>query len=439
MINSATLFENITVLTPDDHGKIKIIDNGYVAVNNHRIVCVTTNQEEAKAALPNQYLSYSGKDKLLLPTFANAHCHLAMTLMRNSADDMVLQDWLFNNIFPREAKLTPDLIVKGTELAYVELIRGGTTCVADMYFAPHEVAASATQAGLRLNICCESTVSRGVNETRVMWDEVKSFVDQWHDSQEGRIRASLLVHSIYLYSESAYRELANLAKAAGVGIQIHVSETKKEVDDCLAQYGMRPPAKLAAEGIFDVPTVAAHCVWLNDEDRDVLARYGVHVAHNPISNLKLGSGIADVESMQRAGIPVALGTDGAASNNRLDMFSEMRTAALLAKGVSCDPTAVSAETALNMATVNGYRALGFVEGGLIQTGAIADLQILRLSDANLNPPANPTAAVVYSAGRENVESVMCDGQFLLYKGDLTTLDEAKIRYEAESASKLIQL
>ncbi|HHX38100.1 MAG TPA: amidohydrolase [Clostridiaceae bacterium] len=439
MICEATLFENITVLTPTENGGTEIIENAFVAVKDRRILCVATDRTEAINLLPEYYFSYSGKDKLLLPAFANAHCHLAMTLMRNSADDMVLQDWLFNNIFPREAKLTPEIIVQGSKLAFVELIRGGTACVSDMYFAPHEVTTAAAEAGLRLNICCESTQSQPNGPTQVLTDSVSEYVKRWHDGFDGRIRSSLLVHSVYLYSESAYRELSDLAKNLGVGIQIHVSETEQEVTDCLEQYGQRPPAKLAAEGIFDVPTVAAHCVWLNDEDRALLARYGVYVAHNPISNLKLGSGIAAIERMLDAGIVVALGTDGAASNNRLDMFNEMRLAALLAKGVSGDPTAIPAHTALNMATINGYRALGFEECGVIKQGASADLQILRLTDANLCPLADLTSAVVYSAGRENVESVMCDGSFLLYKGELTSLDEEKIRAEAVNAASLIQL
>lgn len=435
---SDILFEKITVLTPSPEGGTTVLEDAFVAVSGGRITAVTTSREEAIAALPSPWISYSGRHRLLMPSFANAHCHLAMTMMRNTADDMLLQDWLFNNIFPREAKLRPQDVATGMELSLMELIRGGCSCVADMYFYPETVAETAARAGVRIDLCQDAKVSGPDGKTVPAPDQAAAFVKRWHQAENGRIRVSLLVHSIYLYEEWIYREMSDIAKDLGVGIQVHVSETAKEVEDCVAKYGCRPPEKLAREGIFDVPTLAAHCVWLNDEDRSVLSSHGVHAVHNPVSNLKLGSGVADVPAMLKSGINVALGTDGAASNNRLDMFGEMRTAALLAKGVACDPTRLPAADVLRMATINGFGAMGHVDAGIIAPGMLADLQVLRLDDENLWPPADPVAMVVYSAGRENVESVLCDGRFLLYKGELTTLDEDRIRHDAlDSAQHLV--
>lgn len=426
----AVLFEEIDVLTPRRDGSAEHLSDVFVAVRDGRIAAVTPDAAAAKALLPPGYLSYSGKDRLMIPSFANAHAHLAMTLMRNTADDLPLHQWLFENIFPREARLRASDIVCGSALAMAELIRGGTACMADMYFMPPLVADLAAEAGVRLNLCCDGVSRTAGGYTELLADSAADFVSRYHGAAGGRLRVSMLVHSVYLYPESAYRELAALAEALDIGVQVHISETRREVTDCLAQYGVRPPQKLFETGILDRPTVAAHGVWLDDADRELLARQRVACVHNPISNLKLGSGIADVPAMQRAGILVALGTDGAASNNRLDLYGEMRTAALIAKGCQTDPTLLSAADVFAMATLNGYRALGYEHGGVIETGADADLQILRLDDMGLCPHADPVSAVVYSAGRENVESVLCAGRFLLYKDALTVLDEEQIRWAA---------
>lgn len=430
----AVLFEHIDVLTPRADGSAAVMKDVFVAVCGGRIAAVTPEAETAKAQLPPGYLSYSGKTRLMLPGFANAHAHLAMTLMRNTADDLPLHEWLFNNIFPREARLRAEDIVCGSALAMAELIRGGTPCMADMYFMPPLVADLAAEAGVRLNICCEGVSRSADGRTELLADSAAAFVSRYHRAAGGRLRVSMLVHSVYLYPEPAYRELAALAEALDIGVQVHISETRREVENCLTQCGVRPPQKLFEAGILDRPTVAAHCVWLDDADRELLTRQHVVCAHNPISNLKLGSGIADVPAMQRAGMSVALGTDGAASNNRLDLYGEMRTAALLAKGRQTDPTLLSAAEVFAMATLNGYRALGYEHCGIIEPGAEADLQILRMDDAGLCPDADPVSAVVYSAGRENVESVLCAGRFLLYKGELTVLDEERIRRAAAKSA-----
>ncbi len=438
------LFEDIMVVTPDSGWGMAVMTHQYVAISKGEIKVVSTDRETACSVLAEGFQTYAGKNRVLMSAFANAHGHLPMTLMRNTADDLPLHDWLFNNIFPRESKLTEKEVYAGANLALLEMIRGGTACAADMYYYSEAVARAALEAGFRLNLCCEGKGEDSAGESVLKTDQAKAFVEQYDGAGDGLLKASLLVHSIYLYEESMYRKLADLAKQLGIGIQVHVSETKKEVEDCLRAYGMRPPEKLAEEGVFEVPTVAAHCVWLDRQDREILKRHNVTCVHNPVSNLKLGSGIADVQSMLESGLKVALGTDGAASNNRLDMFQEMRLASLLPKGVFLDPVKMTAPNVLRMATTNGYEGLGFSQAGRVAPGTRADLQVINLTDANIQPaiyedtPESVLSALVYSAGPENVESVYCDGRCLLYKNSFLTIDEEKVIAEALQAARRLR-
>ncbi len=436
-MKEAILFEKINCLTAGEDGVVKALRDMYVAVAEGDIQVVTQDRAAAVATLPPTFLSYRGQDKLLLPAFANAHTHLPMSLLRNSADDLRLHEWLYNNIFPREAKMRPEDIRVGTELSLLELIAGGVVCLADMYMMPEETAGACLEAGVRLNFCCESrsTGPSGYTEMRPDWAEAA--VRDWEGRYDDRFRVSLLIHSVYLHQPEIYPLTATLAKSLGVGIHLHLSETQKENADCLKDYGLTPTAKLVADGIFDVPTLAAHCVWLSAEDRTILREKKVACSHNPTSNLKLGSGIAEIGKLVEEEIRVCLGTDGAASNNRLDLYAEMRLAALLAKGKACDPVALTADQVFKMATVEGYRSLRFDRGGIIAAGEPADLQVLCLSDPNLQPPASLLSAVVYSAGPENVESTLCNGEFLFYKGMHTTLDAEKITAEAGARTRFL--
>ncbi len=429
------------VVTPDSDLGMDVLTHQYVAISKGAIKAVSADRKTACSALGDEFQTYAGENRVLMSSFANAHGHLPMTLMRNTADDLPLHDWLFNNIFPRESKLTEKEVYAGANLAMLEMVRGGTTCAADMYYYSEAVARAALEAGFRLNLCCEGKGENSAGEAVLKTGEAKEFVEQYDGAGEGLLKVSLLVHSIYLYEENMYRKLSGLAKRLGIGIQVHVSETKKEVQDCLRAYGMRPPEKLAAEGVFDVPTVAAHCVWLDRQDREILKLHNVTCVHNPVSNLKLGSGIADVQSMLDSGLKVALGTDGAASNNRLDMFQEMRLASLLPKGVFLDPVRMTAPNVLRIATKNGYEGLGFSQAGRVAPGMRADLQVINLTDANIQPtiyedePECVLSALVYSAGPENVESVYCDGRCLMHKNTFLTIDEEKVMAEALHAAR----
>ncbi len=434
-----TLFHSFTIVTPDETEGIRVLEHSHVVVRGDRIVYVGNDQRLAEqAAGPGSYATVYGNGNLLLPAFANAHGHTAMILMRNRADDLNLHDWLYDRIFPMEDRMRRPDVMAGSLLGIAQMIRTGTGACADMYFFPEETLEAAVLAGIRMNLCCEGKQTNPeTGSFDFQPDEVASFVQLCQKYGQGRILPSLMVHSIYLYEAAVYPRLAEMAQAANIPIHVHLAETQKEVDDCRRQYGCSPAEQLDRFGIFDVPCLAAHGVHLADEDLVLLAAREVTVAHNPASNLKLGSGVAPVCRLMAQGIPVALGTDGAASNNTLDMYREMRLAALLAKGLSQDASALPAPAVLRMATRTGMTALGFADSGCIASGMKADLQILDIHDESLFPLGDPLSALVYSANSSAVDSLMIDGRMLMHKKELLTLDEERIRFDAQRASSRI--
>ncbi len=427
------LFDRITLVTPGTDGQVTVRQEAWIAVKDGRIACVAPDRTSAEGALEGtDYVLYPGRDRLLLPTFANTHNHMAMSLLRNAADDLALHNWLFDVIFPREEKLDYGLVATGSRLALAEMIRSGTGASADMYFYHEAAIEAALEAGFRLNFSVDAkrpdSSGAGVPDERILSEQIR----RWRS--EPLLRVSLLVHSVYLYPQAVYPQLAAMAAGQGCTVQIHVAETAREVRECLQQYGRRPAAQLARFGFFQTPTLAAHCVPLDDEERASLARPAVYVAHCPASNLKLGSGMADIVALQEAGATVVLGTDGPASNNNLDMYHDMRLASLLGKGLRRDAALLPAATMLKMATQDGCAALGYADSGLIAAGWQADLQVVRTDSPGFNPPANPVNALLYSAAAADVESLMVAGQWLMYKRALQTLDEEKTRFEAEQAA-----
>jgi 5-methylthioadenosine/S-adenosylhomocysteine deaminase len=283
---------------------------------------------------------------------------------------------------------------------------------------------------MRLNFCCDIKDTDPQGQTRLDPQRLEDQISQYQRHESGLLRVSMLVHSVYLYDPAIYPQLAAIAAELACDVQVHVSETAKEVADCVALYGQRPPAQLESFGFFQTRTIAAHCVHLDDADRQVLARHPVLVADNPSSNLKLGSGIADVQAMLQAKIAVGFGTDGAASNNNLDLYREMRLASLLAKGISGDASHMPAAAALFMATTAGTSGMGFVESGRIETGYLADLQIIDIDRPSMTPLGDPVAACVYSADGSCVESLMVNGRWLMRKRELLTIDEERVLREA---------
>lgn len=445
-MSKTVLFKNITVVTPDEAGKIQVYSDAYVAVRGDRIIYVGEERALAVRALMEAqresggsqigFDEYSGKDKILLPTFANAHSHIPMVLMRNSADDMSLEDWLFKRILPREEHLRKEDIYYASLLGIAEMILGGIGASADMYFMADETACAALQAGFRMNLCHDGKFhdESGWKADR---EGLRSFRKTFHGAGGGLIRTSLMIHSIYLYPEELYPELVAEAAEEDVSIQVHVAETRTEVANCLSKYGKTPARALADFGVFDRPCIAAHGVHLTEEDMEILAASDVTVSHNPASNMKLASGFADVAGMQRHGIRVAIGTDGCASNNNADFYTDMRLASFIAKGSKFDPLQLPAGDILTMATYNGYRGMGFSDCGRIAAGMMADLQIVNTDTPAMWPVNNPVSALVYSGGVSSVESVMIAGRFVKYHGELTSIDLEKVKAETKKRAAYI--
>ena len=377
-----------------------------------------------------------GKNLLIMPGLVNTHGHAAMTLFRSYADDLPLQEWLEKKIWPIEEHLTADDVYWGSMLAICEMLKGGTTTFKDMYFFMDKVAEAAAESGIRAflsrgMIGFGDSAAKGLKET-------EEFIQNWHGAKGGRINVTLGPHAPYTCPPPYLEKVMALATTSGRPLQIHLSETKREVEESIAQYGASPIELVNRLGLFEHKVTAAHCVHVSERDIEILAEKQVGVANNPGSNLKLGSGVAPVARMLAKGIKVGIGTDGASSNNNLDMFEELRLTSLLAKGIAMDPTLINAKTALRMATVMGAEAL-FMDGcGCLKEGWKADLIGLRLDVPHLTPMHDPTAQVVYAASAADVDLVLVDGKLVLEKGELKTIDEAKVRAEAaRCAARLV--
>ena len=381
-----------------------------------------------------------GKNKLVMPGLINTHTHAAMTLFRGYADDMPLMNWLEQKIWPAEARLNMDDIYWGTMLAICEMVRGGTTCFADMYFHMGEVARACLESGIRASLAQGLISIYGLQEGEKMLEASKELVAQWHGAGEGLITIMLGPHAPYTCPPQYLEKVLAVAGDLDVPMHIHLAETRGEVQNCLDSWGKRPIALMESIGLFAQPVLAAHCVHLSEDEIETLARRQVSIAHNPGSNLKLGSGIAPLADLLEQGALVSLGTDGAASNNNLDMIEEMRLAALIAKGSNEDPTVLPAREALKMATVNGSRSLFLQEGmGMLRKGSPADLIMLDLDKPHLHPYHDLCAHIVYSAAAADVEFVMVKGRILMEQRELLTIDEEKVLREAnERAVRLTQ-
>ena len=356
-------------------------------------------------------------EHVLTPGFINLHTHAAMNLMRGLADDLPLMPWLQQHIWPAEQKLvSPNFVHDGTLLACAEMLRGGMTTFKDMYFYPESAAKAAIQVGMRANL------GLLVLEFPTQYaNDAESYIDKGTQARdalknEPLISFSFAPHAPYTVSDETFIAINTLSAQINIGLHTHLNETKTEIADSEQNYGMRPVARLAKLGLLGATTTFAHCVHLNDIEIQLLAEHGCSIAHCPSSNLKLASGIAPIADYTKQGINIGLGTDGAASNNRLDMFTEMRLAALLAKGQSGDATVISAHQALEMATINGAKALGLDDKiGSIEVGKLADLTAVRLSDSNMQPCFDPASHLVYVAEREQVSHVWVSGDLKYHK------------------------
>lgn len=421
------LLKNAWVYTPQG-----VIHGGFVAIDGTVITAVSDRR-------PEGYFD-SEKDlsgKLLLPGLVNAHTHTAMTLLRGIGTDLPLQRWLTEAVFPVEARLTATDIRAGSALALLEMLSCGTTSFSDMYFCPEEMAELVEQCGIKANLCYpvqafEPTETYEKNDSARRLEE---FHRRWHNAADGRIRVDGCLHAEYTCNPHVAEGTAAWCRANGARMHIHLSETRNEHEGCLDRYGKTPSRWMNDLGVFDVPCAAAHCVWVTEEDRALLREKGVSVVHNPSSNMKLGSGFAPVPTLLVEGINVALGTDGAASNNNLNMLEELHLAAIIHNGFCQDAALLNAPQALALATINGARLQGREDTGTIEPGKRADMFAIDLDRPHLIPHLDTAGLVVYSAQAADVCMTMVDGRTLYENGEFPTLDSEKIIYEARAAAE----
>jgi len=407
----------------------RVFERGSVAIDEGKISAVG---EDIKAKAEEVI---DARGKAVLPGLINAHTHLSMTLLRGVADDMPLMEWLEKKIWPIEQNLTADDCYAGALLGCLEMIKSGTTCFADQYFYMEDVARAVEESGLR------GVLSRGIIELddperrKMTIREGERLVKTCHGMANGRILTMFGPHAAYTCSPDCLTQVKELAKKYKVGIHTHISETQDEVDRIAKRYGKRPVEHLDSIGFLGPEVLAAHCIWLTAREFEIIHKRGVKPVHNPVSNMKTASGVAPVPEMLEAGIPVALGTDGAASNNSLDMFNEMKFAALLSKVHKLDPTVVPAQAVLEIATINGAIALGLQDGiGSLEVGKKADIVLVDMKKPHLAPLHNVISHLVYSAVGSDVDTVIVDGKVLMQEHKVLTLDEDEVLEDVQKAS-----
>ena len=420
----STMIYNVTAVLMDPAHTV--LPNAYVVVDGHKIT-------DFGAQRPQGFTGkcIDGKGGILMPGLVNAHTHVPMTAMRGYGDGNNLQDWLHNFIFPVEAKWDDRAIRACAALGLAEMIASGVTCIADMYMHTDAVLREVESAGISANVSCGGVQFVEPFDPDKNHDCIvqRALTEKWHGRDDGRIQVDASIHGEYTSHAGLWDWMARYAADHGLGMHVHLSETQAEHEQCKARHGGKSPAAVLAEhGVFDVRAIAAHCVCTTEEDWAILARKGVSAIHNPMSNLKLGSGVAPVVDLKKAGVNVALGTDGVSSNNCTDFFGDMKLAAILQNGVRHDPLALTAWDALEMATVNGGKALGR-KTGRIEKGYEADLILLDSEALNLIPCHDAANNLAYAAHGSNVVMNMARGKVIYKNGEFLTIDIEKVKKE----------
>lgn len=417
-------------------GRFDYLPARYVGVRDGRIAYIGAEPPADSDAYGTRY---DGRGKLLMPAFYNAHAHAPMTLLRGYAENLSLQDWLETRVFPFEGRITGPAARAATDLAIAEMARFGCVSFSDMYFFDDERCESVVDAGAKCN------VSRGLTafaETDYHRTNECAADDRlfavWNGAGDGRIKADMCIHAEYTNNEPVCREVARIARERGAIVHVHLSETRREHEECKLRHNGMTPARFFEEcGVFDSPVLAAHCVWCDEGDLQILAGHGATVACNPASNMKLASGFAPVPRMIELGINVALGTDGVASNNAHDMMRDLYLFAVLYKGATGDPTVVTPRQALAAATRAGALAQGRPDCGLVAEGMRADLTVLDVDRPWMYPQTDMAANVVYSASGGDVVLTMCDGRILYRDGEWPTVDVERAQFETQGYAERI--
>ncbi len=411
----------------------RILKNFSLAIEDGAIV------EIARGIKGEADFVIDARDRIVMPGLINTHTHAAMTLFRGSADDLPLMRWLQEEIWPVEAKLEPKHVYAGSLLACLEMLSSGITCFNDMYYHLEEVARSVLESGIRGVLSYPLLDIAGEEQGKELLRQAERAL-RAHSGRNPRVRVFLGPHAPYTCSAELLLKAKELAEEHRTGIHIHVSETREEVKNFLEEKGKRPFEYLEEIGFLGKNVLAAHAVHVTKREMGIMKRRGVRVAHNPVSNMKLAAGIAPVAEYVKAGITVSLGTDGAASNNTLDLFQEMKTCALLQKVSTGDASAVPAQTVLEFATIGAARALGLDrEIGSLEVGKRGDVILVDLRRPNLKPLSNPVSHLVYAARGCDVCTVVVDGRVVVHEGSFRTLDMAEVcRFAEEEALDLFK-
>ncbi len=423
------LFKNITIV--DDQFEIK--ENMYVGTVEDKITYIGSEIPAGDFGR-----EYDGKGKLLMSGFVNTHAHSAMSLLRGYGENLSLQDWLNKRIFPFEDKLTGEAAYWGTMLAMAESLRYGIVSTTDMYYFAEDMLRAIEESGTKNNYSRSVTCFSDSD----LWDlesaaEMKDIYERFHNSADGRIKIDMSIHAEYTSTPKVVKQMAEYTKSIGANMHIHLSETQSEHESCKEKHGMTPTQYFNSLGLFDTPTTAAHCVWLEPDDYPILKEKGVTVACNPVSNMKLASGVCNVPELLRQGINVGIGTDSVASNNSLNFIEEMKFFAVASKGKFYDPTAVTPVDTLKAATVAGAKAQGRENCGLLKEGYKADLVIIDISGPHMYPVHDLINNLVYSASGSDVVMTVVDGKVLYENGEYKTIDIEKTLFEADRATKNI--
>jgi len=424
------LIKNALIIPLDDQERDQDWFKGDLAIEGSVIKEVGENLQEKYSG----FTVINGENSLVTPGFVNCHTHAAMTMLRGYADDLPLMKWLQDMIWPREAHLDAEDIYWGSQLAILEMIKSGTTSFADMYDYMEQTAQAVLDSGIRASLS-RGMIGNGENAQFALAENTE-LIKKWHGQGEGRITCMFGPHAPYTCPPVFLEKVISLADEWGVGVHIHLAETVDEVEQIKKKYGKRPVELMDSLGLFQGRHVlAAHCVHLNENEIEILVKNKVGIAHNPESNMKLASGIAPVPQLLQKGALVGLGTDGASSNNNLDMLEEMSTCALLHKAFSGEPTVLPANQVLRMATRDGAKVLGLDNVGSLVAGQQADLLIFDLQKPHWTPLYNPIANLVYAAQSSDIKTVIIDGKIVMKEREVLTMDEERILFEAEKCGQ----
>ena len=424
------IFKNISVVDKD----FNLLKNQYVVTDKDRFAYIGKDKPDTAG----QEI-VDGSRKLIMPAFYNTHCHAPMTLLRGYGEGMPLNQWLYDKVFPFEAAFDAEEKYWGAQLGALELISSGCVSISDMYSCLVKYGEGLHKAGMKANLCNGMIIfdpdgsffdDRSYRDTAEMMEYTASLGDD-------RIKADISVHDEYTTTDKSVEECIGFAKEHKLSMQIHISETRENHDGCVDRRGMTPAEYFETKGLFDIPVTAAHCVHLSDNDIEIFRKHNVYVSHCISSNLKLGSGIAPVKKYYDRGLNISIGTDGASSNNNLNMFEEMHLAAMVCRGQSNDSNAIPVKDILKFATRNGALAQGREDCGLIAEGMRADFMVLDLDKPHMYPDYDTLANVVFSAQSSDVWMTVCDGEVLYKDGEFMTIDPAEVKAKAKESFEAV--